>query len=144
VKAASQYFNEFLKQNMAANLTGNMMTGENAQFRLKIAIADAVDRAVQTATANGDMNNVKVTTDDLIARNLAKTQWATQGLTPYSGEQAQAKAIQDAGREAIARSTVVNIHLGGVRTPVNVASPADADALVGIFKQLEADSRRTF
>ena len=44
----------------------------------------------------------------------------------------------DVGRQPAGSTRTVNINVGGRSTPVNLASQADSDALVGVLRQLES------
>lgn len=68
---------------------------------------------------------------------------AALGAKARTGAQLEASS----GRQVATPNTTVhrvNINFAGTTTPVNVASPQDANSLLGLFRQLEADASRTF
>jgi tape measure domain-containing protein len=144
-QAAEKYYNELYNRRAAKFLTGNLGNSTNAARQTNIQANEAIKESIALAKrelSTGQAVDLGTSVNDAIARNMARTQFNTQGLTPAGGEAAVRRAVQSAGNETFGRATTVNINLGGKTTAVNVNSQQDADALAGIFKLIESDARR--
>lgn len=136
-KLAQKYVGELYQRNQATFLTGNLGNEQNAARLQKLAINDAVDKAIAAARQElktGQAVDLGTSVSDIIARN--------NSLTPLRGVDDMISRIKNAGNEAKAQT--ININVGSRSAKVNVASKQDADALAGILQHLESESTRTF
>lgn len=134
-RLAQKYVGELYQRNQATMLTGNLGTDANAARLQKMAIEDAVDKAIAAARrelATGKAVDLGTSVNELMARNLSRT-----SLRSFED---MSRRIRSAGAEASGQVIKVDLRTDKKTTAVNVASDKDAAALIDTLKSLQARS----
>lgn len=134
-KLAQKYVGELYQRNQATMLTGNLGNEANAARLQKMAIEDAVDKAISAARrelATGKAVDLGTSVNELMVRNLTRT--------PLRSFEDMSSRIRYAGAEASGQVIKVDLRTDKKTTAVNVASDKDAAALINTLKSLQARS----
>lgn len=146
VKAAQKYIGELYEREKATKLTGNVGDSTNYTRLNKLAIDEAVQKALAAARielATGKQVDLGFSMQDMLSKEMAKVDWNNQ-LTNEGGIKTMMDAVKRAGSQAENQTAAVTINIGGKSQKVDLASVADRDALTGILRQLEDDGRRAY
>lgn len=138
---AEKYVGELMRRYAQAN-SGNIRSTEDNIRVIKDASEKAVQEAIRLARAEmaGATIDLGPSVAEIERRNLA--QLSNQSFVGDGAFDAYRKAVAAAGQEAISKPAIVTINLNGKSQQVNMTSVGDANNLVDILKQLEADSAR--
>lgn len=145
VKAAQKYIGELYEREKATKLTGNVGDSTNYTRLNKLAIDEAVQKALAAARielATGKQVDLGFSMQDMLSKEMARVDWSNQ-LTNEGGIKTMMAAVKRAGGQAENQTAAVTINIGGKSQKVDLASVADRDALTGILRQLEADQSRS-
>ena len=146
VKAAQKYIGELYEREKATKLTGNVGDSTNYTRLNKLAIDEAVQKALAAARielATGKQVDLGFSMQDMLSKEMARVDWSNQ-LTNEGGIKTMMDAVKRAGSQAENQTAAVTINIGGKSQKVDLASVADRDALTGILRQLEDDGRRAY
>lgn len=150
LKLGSQYYN---KAGWAANPDGSVISAQAPRLESLKLKQEAGTLGV------GDLEMAKAAVEDELVKRKIASSFGGAGYAG-SGRYDQAKAIYEqllaqqasesgsrsgssGGGSAGQTSSSVNINLNGMSTRINTASPSDAAALTGVFRQIESSAMRS-
>lgn len=129
VKLAQKYVGELYARNQATMLTGNLGNEANAARLMKLAVNDAVDKALAAARqekASGKAVDLGTSVADLQARNLA--------ATPLKSLDDMISRIKNAGNEAKAQVQRIELVSGNKKASLS-GSESDVSNLMKILNE---------